>query len=118
MSLSANKIILAGSTAVTNTAGAYYQPLTISAANSSGTGTLVPAGIWQAPGTANVAIQFNTSNNSASLTWVTIVGTASAGLFISDGVNVQAVTNDTTTHNVTLYGPNGGNAVSGTFNAS
>jgi len=52
------------------------------------------------------------------LTWVTIVGTASAGLFISDGVNVQAVTNDTTTHNVTLYGPNGGNAVSGTFNAS
>ena len=117
MSLSANKIILAGSGSVTNTAGAYYQLSTITATNTSGTGTVVPAGIWQALPTANVVIQFNTSNNSAALSWTTIIAASAAGLFISDGVNVQAVTNDTTTHAITLYGSNGGNAVVGTFNS-
>ena len=120
MSLSANKIILAGSSTVTNTAGAYYQQITVAAANSSGTGTLVPAGIWQtaALASANVAIQINTSNNSAALTWVNIIAPGANGLFISDGVNIQAVSNNTATQTITLYGPNGGNAVSGTYNAS
>ena len=117
MSLSVNKVILAGSGAVTNTAGAYYQPLTITASNTAATGTVVPAGVWQVLPTANVVIQFNTSNNSAALSWTTIIAASGAGLIISDGVNLQAVTNDTTTHAITLYGPNGGNAVVGTYNS-
>ena len=116
MSLSTNKIILAGSGAVTNSAGAYYQQAVVTASNTSGTGVVVPAGVWQVLPTANVVIQFNTSNNSAALSWTTILAASTAGLFISDGVNVQAVTNDTTTHSVVFYGSNGGNAVSGTFN--
>lgn len=116
MSLSVNKIILAGSSTVTNTAGAYFQPLAITVANTAGTGTVVPAGVWQTAGTSNVAIQLNTSNNSASLTWVNIIAVGSNGLFISDGVNVQAVRNDGSSGTLTLYGSNSGNAAAGTYN--
>jgi|APFre7841882654_1041346.scaffolds.fasta_scaffold60447_3 hypothetical protein len=114
MSLSANKIILAN--ASTNTAAAYYEATTL---NVVTTGTTVPAGIWQLIPQANlssgtVVIQFNTSTNIASPTWVTISSGNAASLFISDGTNVQA--NCASNVVITLYGPNGGQNVSGTFN--
>ena len=114
MSLAANKIILAGSGAVTNTAGAYFQSITL-APNSTSVGVTVPAGIWQVVPTANVAINFNTSNNASALAFSTIIAAnTGAGLIISDGVNVYANASNTSA-TITLYGPNGGNAVTGTF---
>jgi hypothetical protein len=113
MSLSANKIILAN--AATNTAGAYFEPQAVIATNTSNVGTVVPAGLYQALPTANVVIQFNTSTNIAAPTWTTVIAANTAGIVWSDGTNVQALS---TTGNVTitLYGSNGGQAVSGTFN--
>lgn len=116
MSLAVNKIVLAGSGAVTNTAGAYYQLQTLTFTSTS-VGVVVPAGVWQVIPTANVAINFNTSNNSSALAFSTIIAAnTGAGLVISDGVNVYANASNTSA-TITLYGPNGGNAVSGTFNS-
>jgi hypothetical protein len=110
MSLSPNKIILAN--AATNTAGAYFEPQTVSATSS---GVTVPAGLYQALPTANVVIQFNTSTNIASPTWTNVLAANTAGIVWSDGTNVQALsTNSAAT--ITLYGSNGGQAVSGTYN--
>jgi len=113
MSLSANKIILAN--AATNTAGAYFEPTAVIATNTSNVGTVVPAGLYQALPTANVSIQFNTSTNIAAPTWTTVLAANTAGIVWSDGTNVQAlsVSGNVT---ITLYGSNGGQAVSGTFN--
>ena len=113
MSLSPNKIILAN--AATNTAGAYFEPQAVIATNTSNVGTVVPAGLYQALPTANVSIQFNTSTNIAAPTWTTILAANTAGIVWSDGTNVQALsTNSAAT--ITLYGSNGGQAVSGTYN--
>jgi hypothetical protein len=115
MSLSVNKVILAGSNNVTNTAGAYYQQTTISTFTSTSVGIVVPAGVWQVVPTANVSITFNTSNNASALSFVTIIAAnTGAGLVISDGVNVYANASNTSA-TITLYGPNGGQAVSGTY---
>ena len=113
MSLSPNKIILAN--AATNTAGAYFEPFAIIATNTSNVGTVVPVGLYQALPTANVVIQFNTSTNIAAPTWTTVIAANTAGIVWSDGTNVQALS---TSGNVTitLYGPNSGSAVSGTYN--
>jgi len=113
MSLSPNKIILAN--AATNTAGAYFEPTAITAANASGVGTVVPAGLYQALPTANVVIQFNTSTNIASPTWTNVLAANTAGIVWSDGTNVQALATNTSAV-ITLYGSNGGQAVSGTYN--
>ena len=110
MSLSPNKIILAN--AATNTAGAYFEPTAVTAVTA---GTVVPAGLYQALPTANVSIQFNTSTNIASPTWTTILAANTAGIVWSDGTNVQAVSSNTSAI-ITLYGSNGGQAVSGTYN--
>lgn len=116
MSLAVNKIVLAGSGAVTNTAGAYYQLTTLTFTSTS-VGVVVPAGVWQVVPTANVAINFNTSNNASALSFTTIVAAnTGAGLIIADGVNVYANASNTSA-TITLYGPNGGNAVSGTYNS-
>ena len=116
MSLAVNKVILAGSGAVTNTAGAYDQLTTLSFTSTS-VGVVVPAGVWQVLPTANVAINFNTSNNSAALAFTTIIAAnTGAGLVIADGINVYANASNTSA-TITLYGPNGGNAVVGTFNS-
>jgi len=116
MSLSTNKIVLASANAVTNTAGAFFQPVTVYTGTGSTTGVSVPAGVWQLPPTTNVVIQLNTSNNASSLTWVNISTVNVASFFMSDGVNVQAISSNTSNITVTLYGSNGGQAVSGTFN--
>lgn len=116
MSLSTNKIILAN--ASTNTAGAYLQPITVSTGTGSTTGVTVPAGVWTMLPTTNVVIQLNTANNIASPTWVNLSAVnVGVPLFISDGTNVQAISSNTANITVTLYGSNGGQAVSGTYNA-
>lgn len=121
MALSTAKIILAN--AATNTAGAYFEPVTVytgtttastSAVNANGA---VPAGIWTLPPSPNVVVQMNTSNNLSTPAYVN-VATNVASLFLSDGVNVQVMPLNTANITVTLYGVNGGNAVSGTYNAS
>ena len=110
MSLSPNKIILAN--AATNTAGAYFEPTNVTATS---TGVTVPAGLYQALPTANVVIQFNTSTNIASPTWTNILAANTAGIVWSDGTNVQALSTNTSAV-ITLYGSNGGQAISGTYN--
>ena len=110
MSLSPNKIILAN--AATNTAGAYFEPTNVTAVAA---GTVVPAGLYQALPTANVVIQFNTSTNIASPTWTNILAANTAGIVWSDGTNVQALSTNTSAV-ITLYGSNGGQAISGTYN--
>jgi len=112
MSLSPNKIILAN--AATNTAGAYFEAYAVNATSS---GVTVPAGLYQALPTANVVIQFNTSTNIASPTWTNILAANTAGIVWSDGTNVQALSTNTSAV-ITLYGSNGGQNVSGTYNAS
>ena len=115
MSLSANKIILAN--ASTNTAAAYFQPITVATGTGASTGVTVPAGIWTMLPTTNVVIQLNTANNIASPTWVNLSAVnVGVPLFISDGTNVQAISSNTSNITVTLYGSNGGQAVSGTYN--
>jgi hypothetical protein len=109
MSLSPNKILLAN--AATNTAGAYFEASNITATTA---GVTVPVGFYQLLPTANVVIQFNSSNNLSAATWTNVVANNTAGIVWSDGSNVQALSlggNVT----VTLYGVNSGYAVSGTF---
>jgi len=116
MSLSTNKIILAN--ASTNTAGAYLQPVTVYTGTGSTTGGTVPAGVWTLIPTTNVVIQLNTSTNISSPTWVNLSAVnVGVPLFVSDGTNVQAISSNTSNITVTLYGSNGGQAVSGTYNA-
>ena len=84
--------------------------------NTSATGIVVPAGVWQVLPTANVSINFNTSSNANALSFTAIVAANTAGLIISDGVNIYANTSVANTV-VTLYGSNGGEPVTGTYNA-
>jgi hypothetical protein len=107
MALGLNKIILSGSNATTNSAGAYFQTTTLSATT---VGNVVPAGTYLLFPTANVSI---TANNGTSIT--TLVATNTGGVLISDGVNVFA--NATTNATVTLITVNGGQPVSGTYNS-
>lgn len=119
MSLASNKIILAN--ASTNTAGAYFQVVTVNASNTV-VGTTIPAGLYFVPNTANVTIQFNTTSNVSNVVYstanlVTALANNTAGLVWSDGTNVlanSAYGNIT----VTLYTVNGGANVSGTYNAT
>lgn len=110
MSLSSNKIILAN--AATNGAGAYFQ------AYAAGNATVtLPAGIWVIPPTANVTIELNTntSGNISNASYQVIVANNTGGTFIADGTNVRAnVLSGTPT--ITLFGTNGGQNVSGTYN--
>jgi hypothetical protein len=115
MSLGLNKIVLANATA--NTPGAYWQLTTVSAANA---GTVIPAGTYLVFPTANVTINavsaYNASNNTA--TWSILLANNTGGVLISDGVNVSANSTVAGAQTVTLATVNGGQAVSGTFNAS
>lgn len=109
MSLASNKIILAN--AVTNTAGAYFQTVTVAASNS-GNGTVIPAGIYLMYPQANTTvIAYNGSAN------VTLIAANTGGVILSDGVNVYAKTSFASGDTVTLLASNGGQAVSGTFNS-
>lgn len=111
MSLASNKIILAN--AATNGAGAYFQ------AYAAGNATVtLPAGIWVIPPTANVTIELNTNTtgNISNASYQVIVANNTGGTFIADGTNVRAnVLAGTPT--ITLFGTNGGQSVSGTYNS-
>jgi hypothetical protein len=107
MSLSTNKIILAG--AQTNTAGAYFLTTTVAAVNT-GNGTVIPAGVYLMFPQANVSvIAYNGSANA------TLIAANTGGVIISDGVNVYAKTSYASGDTVTLLATNGGQAVSSTF---
>ncbi len=109
MSLASNKILIEN--AATNTAGAYIQ--TTSLGNATAT---IPAGIYQMIATANVTIEMNTSSNLASPTWVIALANNTSGVIISDGANFRAnVLAGTPT--ITLYGVNGGQEATGTYNS-
>ena len=119
MSLSVAKIILAN--AATNTAGAYFEPVTVytttATVSSSNVAGTVPAGIWTLLPTTNVVVQMNTSSNLASPSFVNLAAVnVGVSLFLSDGANVQLVSSNAANIAVTIYGTNGGQAVSGTYN--
>lgn len=119
MALALNKIILANATA--NTAGAYLQPVVVSnvgAGNSTAmlNSQLIPAGTYILPATANCVVEVNAYTGSAN-SWTTVNANGVGGVVISDGINVRAnATAGTIT--VTLWTVNGGNNVTGTYNAS
>lgn len=109
MALANNKIILAN--ASTNTAGAYFQPVTVSSvgagnATAMGSSQFIPAGNYVLLPTANVTIEFNAYTGSAN-SWTTWIAANVGASIVSDGYNVRA--NATTgTQTVTLYTVNGG----------
>ena len=108
MSLSTNKIILAG--AQSNTPGAYFLTTTITAVNT-GNGTVIPAGVYLMFPQANVTViaaQSNTAN-------ATLIAANTGGTIISDGVNVFAKSSYASGDTVTLLATNGGQAVSSTY---
>jgi hypothetical protein len=109
MSLSTNKIILAG--AQSNTAGAYFLTTTITAVNT-GNGTVIPAGVYVMFPQANVSVlAYNGSANA------TVMAANTGGVVMSDGVNVFAKSSYASGDTVTLLATNGGQSVSGTFNS-
>jgi hypothetical protein len=114
MALALNKILIAGTQV--NTPGAYFQ----GAANVYATtaGNVVPAGTYYVTDTPNVTIQVATAYNSTSnvTTWSNVSSSGYGGLVISDGVNVQLLA--TSNANVVVVTVDGGQAVSGTYNAS
>ena len=106
MSLSTNKIILAG--AQSNTAGAYFLTTTVTAV-STGNGTVVPAGVYLMFPQANTSIlAYNGSSNA------TVLPANTGGVIISDGVNVYAKST-AAADTVTLLATNGGQNVSSTY---
>jgi hypothetical protein len=119
MALGLNKIILANAT--TNTPGAYFQFANITATTSSAnlTVNVIPAGTYLFPGTANVTINVATAVSNANvITAVSPLYAANTGgVVISDGVSVFA---NASGSNVTfqVLTVDGGQPVSGTYNAS
>ena len=80
MALAMNKIILANAT--TNTAGAYFSNVSLTAANA---GTVIPAGTYLVFPTVNVII---TANNGSSI--ATLLANNTGGMILADGPNVFA----------------------------
>jgi hypothetical protein len=120
MALALQKIILANASA--NTPGAYFEPVTVSNVGAGNATAMInsqyiPAGLYVYPSTANVTIEFNYYTGSAN-SWTTLVAANTvAPVLVSDGYNVRA--NATTgTQTVTLFTVNGGQAATGTFNAT
>ena len=113
-----NKIIVAN--VATNTPAATFLTYTVSNVGAGNATAMVsaqyiPAGVYILPPTANVTIEVNAYTSNAN-TWSTWYAANTAGWLESDGYNVRA--NATTgTQTVTLYGVNGGQAVTGTFNS-
>jgi len=113
-----SKIVLAN--VATSTPGGTFQAQTVSnvgAGNSTAmlNSQYIPAGVYIYPATANVTIEINAYTGSAN-SWTTWYAANTAGWLESDGFNVRA--NATTgTQTVTLYGVNGGQAATGTYNS-
>ena len=99
MALALNKIILANAT--TNTAGAYFSNVTLTAANA-GTYLLFPA--------ANVVI---TANNGSSI--ATLLANNTGGMILSDGVNLFAQSTIAGNGTVTALTINGGVNANSTY---
>lgn len=117
MALALNKIILAN--AVGNTPGAYFQFTNIVATTSTANTTVnvIPAGVYLIPSTTNVTINVTaTTVNNAIATVTPLYPANSGGVVISDGVNVFA--NATTNTTIVALTVDGGQPVSGTYNAS
>jgi len=114
MSLGLNKIILANAT--TNTAGAYWQLTSVTANNTT---VLIPAGTYLAFPTGNVTIEAVSAYNATSnvATYSTLLANNTGGVIISDGVNVRANVTVATATTMILATVNGGQNVSGTYNA-
>ena len=108
MALALTKLILASSSVNADTAGAYIDAVTVTAAAS--TTTLVPVGMYLLIPTANVSVQVY--NSSA---WVTLIAANTGGTLFSDGINVR-FNNSSTEATVTLMTVNGGQAATGTYN--
>lgn len=111
MSLGLAKIILSGSNATTNTAGAYFQGANV-AVNTAGTNAnvVIAAGLYYANTPSNCTVLANMGGSG----YVTVVAANSCALLLSDGVNVYA--NTTTNGTLVMVTVNGGEAASGTFN--
>jgi 3D (Asp-Asp-Asp) domain-containing protein len=106
MSLSTNKIILAG--AQTNTAGAYFLTTTVTS-TSTGNGTVIPAGVYLMFPQANTSvIVYNGASNA------TLIAANTGGVIISDCVNVYAKST-ASADTVTLLATNGGQNVGSTY---
>jgi hypothetical protein len=114
MSLSLNKILLAGATS--NTPGAYPQFVNVTCTSTT-IGNVIPAGIYTVFPTANVTIQaVSAVNANGNVTAISIVlANNTGGVVFSDGVNFFANTTVANTV-VQLIGTNSGLNVSGTYN--
>jgi hypothetical protein len=114
-----SKIVLAN--AVANTVGAAFQPVVLTnvgAGNSTAmvNAQFIPSGTFALLPQANVVIEFNAYTGTAN-SWSTMIANNTGGTVISDGVSFRANVTSSTA-NVTLYTVNGGNGITGTFNAS
>jgi hypothetical protein len=114
-----SKIVLAN--AVANTVGAAYQPVVLTTVGAGNTTAMInaqyiPAGTYALLPQANVVVEFNAYTGTANA-WTTMIANNVGGTVISDGVSFRANVT-TSTANVTLYTVNGGNAATGTFNAT
>jgi hypothetical protein len=114
-----SKIVINGATP--NTPGGAIQPVILSnvgagSATTAGNTVAIPAGTFTLLPTANVTIEFNAYTGSANAWTAIVANNTAAPVLISDGVayRANAVTG---TQTVTLWGINGGNAASGTYNS-
>jgi len=110
MALALTKLILASSSPDADSAGSYFDVVTVTATAS--TTTLVPAGTYLLVPSTNVKVQ---AYNGTS--WVDIIAAATGGMLISDGINVR-FNNSSTVATMTLLTVNGGLSAPGTFNAT
>ena len=110
MALALSKLILASSSANSDTAGAYFDYQTQSVA--AGTDVVIPAGLYLVYPVANLSIQ---AYNGTS--WATLIAANTGGTVFSDGINVKWVSASGTVTALFLT-VNGGLAVSGTYNAT
>ena len=109
MALALNKILISGASA--NTAGAYPQYGTQSV--TAGTDVVIPAGTYWGFPVANLSIKASPDGS----TFNTLIAANTGGMIVSDGQNFKwsSASGTVTALYLTV---NGGQAVSGTFNAS
>lgn len=107
MALGLNKILL--SNAVANTAGAYFQTVTITS-STTGNGANIPAGMYIMYPATNVTV--NAFNGSTS---EIVMAANVGGVVFSDGSNVF-LKSSAGNAVVTLLTVDGGLAANGTFN--
>ena len=114
-----SKIVLANT--VANTVGGAFQPVVLTNVGAGNATALVnaqyiPSGTYVLTPQANVVIEFNAYTGSAN-SWTTYIANNTGGTVVSDGFSVRANVTSSTA-NVTLYTINGGNGITGTYNAS